>query len=125
IRVCTIAPGIMDTPLLGGLRNDVRASLEASVPHPRRLGSPAEFGALACGIVENPYLNGEPIRLDGAIRLAPRGASALPAPLRRAGSTFELVDPPAFPQHLLEPLDEGVLRGVHLLPGFCEVVPLG
>ncbi|WP_277675416.1 SDR family NAD(P)-dependent oxidoreductase [Saccharopolyspora rectivirgula] len=72
IRVCTIAPGIMDTPLLGGLRNDVRASLEASVPHPRRLGSPAEFGALACSIVENPYLNGETIRLDGAIRMAPR-----------------------------------------------------
>ncbi|GAA4880134.1 SDR family NAD(P)-dependent oxidoreductase [Saccharopolyspora cebuensis] len=72
IRVCTIAPGIMDTPLLGRLREDVRTSLEESVPNPKRLGRPAEFGALACGIVENPYLNGETIRLDGAIRMAPR-----------------------------------------------------
>lgn len=72
IRVCTIAPGLMDTPLLGGMREDLRASLEESVPNPRRLGDPAEFGALACNIVENPYLNGETIRLDGAIRMAPR-----------------------------------------------------
>ncbi|MEV5539048.1 SDR family NAD(P)-dependent oxidoreductase [Saccharopolyspora shandongensis] len=72
IRVCTIAPGIMDTPLLGRLREDVRKSLEDSVPNPKRLGEPAEFGALACHIVENPYLNGETIRLDGAIRMAPR-----------------------------------------------------
>ncbi|MDA3644436.1 SDR family NAD(P)-dependent oxidoreductase [Saccharopolyspora indica] len=72
IRVCTIAPGIMDTPLLGRLREDVRKSLEDSVPNPKRLGEPAEFGALACNILENPYLNGETIRLDGAIRMAPR-----------------------------------------------------
>ncbi|RKT87056.1 NAD(P)-dependent dehydrogenase, short-chain alcohol dehydrogenase family [Saccharopolyspora antimicrobica] len=72
IRVCTIAPGIMDTPLLGRLREDVRKSLEDSVPNPKRLGDPAEFGALACNILENPYLNGETIRLDGAIRMAPR-----------------------------------------------------
>lgn len=72
IRVCTIAPGLMDTPLLGGLREDLRNSLEESVPNPPRLGDPAEFGALACNIVENSYLNGETIRLDGAIRMAPR-----------------------------------------------------
>ncbi|MBE9375862.1 SDR family NAD(P)-dependent oxidoreductase [Saccharopolyspora sp. HNM0983] len=72
IRVCTIAPGIMDTPLLGRLREDVRQGLEQSVPSPQRLGDPAEFGALACNIVENPYLNGETIRLDGGIRMAPR-----------------------------------------------------
>ncbi|MGH3449797.1 MAG: SDR family NAD(P)-dependent oxidoreductase [Haloechinothrix sp.] len=72
IRVCTIAPGIMDTPLLARLREDVRASLEASVPNPARLGQPDEFGQLACQILENGYLNGETIRLDGAIRMAPR-----------------------------------------------------
>ena len=72
IRVCTIAPGIMDTPLLARLRDDVRASLEKSVPNPSRLGKPSEFGQLACQILENGYLNGETIRLDGAIRMAPR-----------------------------------------------------
>jgi len=72
IRVCTIAPGIMDTPLLGRLREDVRESLAASVPNPHRLGRPDEFGLLTCQILENPYLNGETIRLDGAIRMAPR-----------------------------------------------------
>ena len=72
IRVCTIAPGIMDTPLLARLREDVRASLEASVPNPARLGRTAEFGQLAAQILENGYLNGETIRLDGAIRMAPR-----------------------------------------------------
>jgi NAD(P)-dependent dehydrogenase (short-subunit alcohol dehydrogenase family) len=72
IRVCTIAPGIMDTPLLGGLRDDVRASLEASVPNPHRLGQTDEFAMLAAQILENGYLNGETIRLDGAIRMAPR-----------------------------------------------------
>src|SRR5262249_20160490 len=72
IRVCTIAPGIMDTPLLGNLRDDVRASLEASVPNPRRLGQTSEFAMLAAQILENGYLNGETIRLDGAIRMAPR-----------------------------------------------------
>ncbi|SDE89940.1 NAD(P)-dependent dehydrogenase, short-chain alcohol dehydrogenase family [Blastococcus fimeti] len=72
IRVCTIAPGIMDTPLLARLREDVRASLEASVPNPPRLGHTSEFGLLAAQILENGYLNGETIRLDGAIRMAPR-----------------------------------------------------
>jgi NAD(P)-dependent dehydrogenase (short-subunit alcohol dehydrogenase family) len=72
IRVCTIAPGIMDTPLLARLRDDVRASLEASVPNPPRLGNTAEFALLAGQILENGYLNGETIRLDGAIRMAPR-----------------------------------------------------
>jgi NAD(P)-dependent dehydrogenase (short-subunit alcohol dehydrogenase family) len=72
IRVCTIAPGIMDTPLLGGLRDDVRASLEASVPNPHRLGQTDEFAMLAAQILQNGYLNGETIRLDGAIRMAPR-----------------------------------------------------
>jgi NAD(P)-dependent dehydrogenase (short-subunit alcohol dehydrogenase family) len=72
IRVCTIAPGVMDTPLLGRLREDVRASLEASVPNPARLGRPDEFGMLACQILENSYLNGETVRLDGAIRMGPR-----------------------------------------------------
>jgi NAD(P)-dependent dehydrogenase (short-subunit alcohol dehydrogenase family) len=72
IRVCTIAPGIMDTPMLKRLRQDIRASLEAGIPQPARLGRPDEFGQLACQILENPYLNGETIRLDGAIRMAPR-----------------------------------------------------
>ncbi|MEE2030535.1 SDR family NAD(P)-dependent oxidoreductase [Rhodococcus chondri] len=72
IRVNTIAPGIMDTPLLARLRDDVRKSLEATVPNPSRLGRPDEFGKLAASILENGYLNGETIRLDGAIRMAPR-----------------------------------------------------
>lgn len=72
IRVCTIAPGIMNTPLLGNLREDVRASLEESVPNPRRLGQADEFAMLAAQILQNSYLNGETIRLDGAIRMAPR-----------------------------------------------------
>ncbi|MGY1900105.1 3-hydroxyacyl-CoA dehydrogenase [Nocardia gipuzkoensis] len=72
IRVATIAPGTFDTPLLKTLPEDVRQSLGAQVPHPSRLGDPAEFGALVRHIVENPMLNGEVIRLDGAIRMAPR-----------------------------------------------------
>jgi NAD(P)-dependent dehydrogenase (short-subunit alcohol dehydrogenase family) len=72
IRVNTIAPGIMDTPLLARLREDVRTALEASVPNPSRLGRPDEFGQLAVSMLENGYLNGETIRLDGAIRMAPR-----------------------------------------------------
>jgi NAD(P)-dependent dehydrogenase (short-subunit alcohol dehydrogenase family) len=72
IRVCTIAPGTFDTPILAGLPDAVRASLAESVPHPRRLGAPDEFAALAQHIVENPMLNGEVIRLDGALRMAPR-----------------------------------------------------
>ncbi|KAA9166468.1 SDR family NAD(P)-dependent oxidoreductase [Amycolatopsis acidicola] len=72
IRVCTIAPGTFDTPLLARLSDDVRDSLGKAVPHPSRLGRPGEFGLLAAQIVENPMLNGETIRLDGAIRMPPR-----------------------------------------------------
>lgn len=72
IRVVTIAPGTFDTPLLGMLPDEIRDALAAAIPHPSRLGRPREFGALACHIVENSYLNGEVIRLDGAIRMAPR-----------------------------------------------------
>jgi NAD(P)-dependent dehydrogenase (short-subunit alcohol dehydrogenase family) len=72
IRVNTIAPGLFDTPLLAALPQDARDALGASVPFPRRLGAPAEYARLACQIVENPMLNGEVIRLDGALRMAPR-----------------------------------------------------
>ncbi len=72
IRVCTIAPGLFDTPLLGALPEDTRAALGAQVPFPSRLGRPEEYADLAAHIVENPMLNGETIRLDGAIRMAPR-----------------------------------------------------
>lgn len=72
IRVCTIAPGIFDTPLLGRLPENVRASLNASVPNPQRLGVPDEYAMLAMQIIENPYLNGETIRLDGALRMPPK-----------------------------------------------------
>ncbi|MBV8349651.1 MAG: SDR family NAD(P)-dependent oxidoreductase, partial [Mycolicibacterium sp.] len=72
IRVVTIAPGLFDTPLLAMLPEEAKKSLGAQVPHPSRLGKPEEYGALAVHIVENPMLNGEVIRLDGAIRMAPR-----------------------------------------------------
>lgn len=72
IRVCTIAPGIFRTPMLAGLPQDAQDSLGQQMPFPPRLGEPAEYGALACHIVENQMLNGETIRLDGAIRMAPR-----------------------------------------------------
>jgi NAD(P)-dependent dehydrogenase (short-subunit alcohol dehydrogenase family) len=72
IRVVTIAPGTFDTPLLASLGDEIRAALAATIPHPSRLGRPQEFGALACHIIENSYINGEVIRLDGAIRMAPR-----------------------------------------------------
>ncbi len=72
IRVCAIAPGLFDTPLLAGLPADARTQLAASIPFPPRLGDPSEFGALACHIAENQMLNGEVIRLDGALRMAPR-----------------------------------------------------
>jgi NAD(P)-dependent dehydrogenase (short-subunit alcohol dehydrogenase family) len=72
IRVCSIAPGTFDTPLLARLPEDVKDSLAKTVPHPSRLGAPDEFGQLAVQIIENPMLNGETIRLDGAIRMAPR-----------------------------------------------------
>ncbi|MCV7224484.1 3-hydroxyacyl-CoA dehydrogenase [Mycolicibacterium komossense] len=72
IRVMTIAPGLFKTPLLAGLPEEAQKSLGAQVPHPARLGDPDEYGALATHIVQNPMLNGEVIRLDGAIRMAPR-----------------------------------------------------
>ena len=72
IRVATIAPGIFDTPMLAGLPEAARESLGKQTPFPARLGNPAEYAALARHIVENQMLNGEVIRLDGAIRLAPR-----------------------------------------------------
>ena len=72
IRVVTIAPGLFDTPLLASMPEEAKASLRMQVPHPARLGDPDEYGALAVHIVENVMLNGEVIRLDGAIRMAPR-----------------------------------------------------
>ncbi|HVF79475.1 MAG TPA: SDR family NAD(P)-dependent oxidoreductase [Solirubrobacteraceae bacterium] len=72
IRVCAIAPGMFDTPLLAGLPADARTQLAASIPFPTRLGEPSEFAALACHIAENRMLNGAVIRLDGALRMAPR-----------------------------------------------------
>ncbi|GFG67229.1 3-hydroxyacyl-CoA dehydrogenase [Mycobacterium kubicae] len=72
IRVVTIAPGLFKTPLLGSLPEEAQKSLGKQVPHPARLGDPDEYGALAVHIIENPMLNGEVIRLDGAIRMAPR-----------------------------------------------------
>lgn len=72
IRVCTIAPGIFKTPMMAGLPEEAQASLAQQVPFPPRLGEPAEYAALACHIVGNQMLNGETIRLDGAIRMAPR-----------------------------------------------------
>jgi NAD(P)-dependent dehydrogenase (short-subunit alcohol dehydrogenase family) len=72
IRVNTIAPGTFDTPMLARLRQDIRESLAAAVPHPKRLGDPADYAHLAVSLLENPYLNGETVRLDGAIRMPPR-----------------------------------------------------
>ena len=72
IRVVTIAPGLFDTPLMAGLSDEVRDSLAATVPHPARLGRPAEFASLVLHVLDNPMLNGEVIRLDGALRMPPR-----------------------------------------------------
>ena len=72
IRVCTIAPGTFDTPLLAALPEDARTALGTAVPHPSRLGQPREFAQLAIHIAENQMLNGETIRLDGALRMAPK-----------------------------------------------------
>ncbi len=72
IRVNTIAPGLFDTPLLGALPEEARRKLGEGVPFPQRLGQPAEYAQLACQIVENRMLNGETIRLDGALRMPPR-----------------------------------------------------
>jgi NAD(P)-dependent dehydrogenase (short-subunit alcohol dehydrogenase family) len=72
IRVVTIAPGTFDTPMLAGLPQEHRDKLAADIPHPKRLGQPSEFGRLVRHIVENPMINGETVRLDGALRMAPR-----------------------------------------------------
>jgi len=72
VRVCTIAPGTFDTPLLGRLDQRLRQALSDAVPNPRRLGRPHEYAQLAAHIVENQVLNGETIRLDGGLRMAPR-----------------------------------------------------
>lgn len=72
IRVCTVAPGLFATPLMKQLPEPVQQSLAASIPFPSRLGKPEEFAQLACHIVTNTHLNGEVIRLDGALRMAPR-----------------------------------------------------
>lgn len=72
IRCVTIAPGTFDTPMLAMLPDEIRAALAAQIPHPSRLGDPQEFGLLVRHIVENPMLNGETIRLDGALRMPPR-----------------------------------------------------
>ncbi|MDQ3951530.1 MAG: 3-hydroxyacyl-CoA dehydrogenase [Actinomycetota bacterium] len=72
IRCATIAPGIFDTPMLAGLPEEARAKLAENVPHPHRLGSPAEYAALVLHVVENPMINGEIIRLDAGLRMPPR-----------------------------------------------------
>lgn len=72
IRVVTLAPGIFDTPMLGSLSEEVRAALAKDVVFPKRLGDPAEYGAMVAAIVETGYLNGETIRLDGALRMPPK-----------------------------------------------------
>jgi len=72
IRVVTIAPGPHDTPMLARLRDDIRASLESQVPFPKRLGQAKDFAGLVRHVIENEYLNGETIRLDGALRMGPR-----------------------------------------------------
>jgi NAD(P)-dependent dehydrogenase (short-subunit alcohol dehydrogenase family) len=72
IRVMTIAPGLFDTPLLAALPQEQRQALGAGIPFPSRLGQPEEYAQLACQIVENTMLNGESIRLDGALRMPPR-----------------------------------------------------
>jgi NAD(P)-dependent dehydrogenase (short-subunit alcohol dehydrogenase family) len=72
IRCAAVAPGIFDTPMLAGLPDEARARLDENVPHPHRLGQPDEFAALVRHIIENPMINGEVIRLDGALRMPPR-----------------------------------------------------
>jgi NAD(P)-dependent dehydrogenase (short-subunit alcohol dehydrogenase family) len=72
IRVCSIAPGVFDTPILARFSDEIRAGLAKQVPHPSRLGRPEEFASTAMHVLDNPMLNGETIRLDGAIRMAPR-----------------------------------------------------
>ena len=79
VRVMAVAPGIFHTPMVGGMPEHVQESLAASIPFPSRLGKPEEFADLVAHIVENGYLNGETIRLDGAVRLQPKYSSRRPA----------------------------------------------
>ncbi|KQS58071.1 3-hydroxy-2-methylbutyryl-CoA dehydrogenase [Geodermatophilus sp. Leaf369] len=72
IRVCTIAPGLVDTPMVAGLSEEARASLSAGIPFPKRLARPSDYAELALDVVRHGYLNGEVIRMDGALRMAPR-----------------------------------------------------
>ncbi len=72
VRVNTIAPGIIDTPLLGSLGEDIRSTLAAGVPFPKRLGTPEDYASLAMALIENGYMNGETIRMDGALRMPPK-----------------------------------------------------
>jgi len=72
VRVNTIAPGIIDTPMLAGLPDDVRAALAAGVPFPKRLGTPEDYACLAVFLLEHPYLNGETVRMDAALRMPPK-----------------------------------------------------
>lgn len=72
VRVNTIAPGIIDTPLLGSLDEDIRTALAAGVPFPKRLGTPEDYAALAMSLIENGYMNGETVRMDGALRMPPK-----------------------------------------------------
>ena len=72
VRVCTVAPGLFDTPLLQSLPDEVKVSLGASVPFPKRLGNAEEYAMLAMTMIECGYFNGEDVRLDGGIRMAPR-----------------------------------------------------
>lgn len=72
IRVMAIAPGVMRTPMMAGMSDEIQRSLDASVPFPKRMGHPAEYAALVLHIIENGYLNGEVIRIDGALRMQPR-----------------------------------------------------
>ena len=72
IRVVTLAPGLFETPMMGGMAPELQASLGAQVPFPSRLGKPAEYAALVEHIISNPMLNGNVIRLDGALRMGPK-----------------------------------------------------
>ena len=72
IRVCTIAPGIVDTPMLAGVNEEFRETLASGIPFPKRLARPGEYAALVAMIIEHDYLNGEVVRMDGALRMAPR-----------------------------------------------------
>lgn len=72
VRVCTIAPGTINTPMLAGVTDEFKKTLEAGIPFPKRLGEPTEYADLAAFIVSHDYLNGETIRMDGALRMAPR-----------------------------------------------------